>query len=166
MLAIIAAGTLAAILPSLRRLKLLFAVGTGLVVGNTVVDLARLHPLEYVAMNSIAGGTRGAYGRFELDYLALAATEALRRLESRLEYERQAADPDAPPPSLLICIPWRELAVAPLLRRPWKLVGDVAEADYVIETERSRCAAGQGLHLIDKVERFDRFFARTYVRRP
>ena len=57
-------------------------------VANVVVTLAKLHPLEYVAMNTFAGGTRGAYGRFELDYLAVAATEALRRLESRLEYER------------------------------------------------------------------------------
>src|SRR5260221_13061278 len=42
---------------------------------------AMLHPLEYVAMNALAGGTRGAYENFELDYWSAAASEALRRLE-------------------------------------------------------------------------------------
>lgn len=165
MLAIIAGAALAAVLPSMRRIKLPMAVVAGLVVGNTVVELAKLHPLEYVAMNTIAGGTRGAYDRFELDYLAVAATEALHRLESRLDYERQEADPTAPQPRLVICIPWREYAVAPLLGSRWKLETDVENADYVIETERFRCAAGEGLLLIDEVKRFDRSFAWTYVRR-
>ena len=35
---------------------------------------------------------------------------------------------------------------------------------YVIETERSRCAQGQGLQLIDEVKRAGRPFAWTYAR--
>jgi hypothetical protein len=115
-------------------------------------------------MNTFAGGTRGAYGRFELDYLAVAATEALRRLESRLD-ERPAASAEGKQLSILICIPWREWAVAPMLTRSWKIETDVDRADFVIETERWRCAADRGLHLIDEVERFDRSLARTYARR-
>jgi hypothetical protein len=56
-------------------------------VGSIVTTLALLHPLEYVAMNSLAGGTRGAYDRFELDYWSVAATAALRRLEHRVDYD-------------------------------------------------------------------------------
>jgi len=59
----------------------------GAYIGSIVTTLAALHPLEYVAMNALAGGTRGAHGRFELDYLSAAATEALRRLEHRLDYD-------------------------------------------------------------------------------
>lgn len=38
-------------------------------------------PLEYVAMNALTGGTRGAYDKFELDYWSAAATEAVQPLE-------------------------------------------------------------------------------------
>ena len=165
MLAIIAGAGFRMLLPLLRRFRLLFAMVAGLLVGNVVVTLAKLHPLEYVAMNTLAGGTRGAYDRFELDYLAVAATEALRRLESRLEYERPAEACNDKPPSILICIPWREWAVAPMLTRPWTIETDADKADFVIETERWRCAADRGLHLIDEVKRFDRSFAWTYARR-
>jgi hypothetical protein len=89
----------------------------------------------------------------------------LRRLESRLEYERAAASAKGKPPGILICIPWREWAVAPMLTRPWTIETDADKADFVIETERWRCAAGRGLHLIDEVKRFDRPFAWTYARR-
>jgi hypothetical protein len=36
---------------------------------------------------------------------------------------------------------------------------DAAEADFVIETQRSRCAGGG--RVIDEVRRFDRTFTRT-----
>ena len=165
MLAIIAGAGCTMLLARLRRIRLLLALAAGLWAGNGVVTLAKLHPLEYVAMNTLAGGTHGAYGRFELDYLAVAATEALRRLESRLQYEQSAGSAAAKPPRILICIPWREWAVAPMLTRRWTMETDADKADFVIETERWRCAAGRGLHLIDEVKRFDRPFAWTYSRR-
>ena len=165
MLAIIAGAGFRMLLPLLRRASLLFALVAGLWIGDVVVTLAKLHPLEYIAMNTLAGGTRNAYGRFELDYLAVAATEALRRLESRLAYERPIESAEGNPPSILICIPWREWAVAPMLTRSWTIETDVDKADFVIETERWRCAADAGLHLIDEVKRFDQSLAWTYARR-
>jgi hypothetical protein len=165
MLAVLAAAGFRMLLPSLRRARLLVVLAAGLWVGNEAVTLAKLHPLEYVAMNRFAGGTGGAYGRFELDYLAVAATEALRRLESRLDYERSVVDAAAKPPSILICIPWREWAVAPMLTRRWTIEVDADKADFVIETERWRCAAGRKLELIDEVKRLDRSFAWTYAGR-
>jgi hypothetical protein len=164
MLAVIAGAGFLMLLPWLRRVRLLFAVVAGLWVGCEVVVLARLHPLEYVAMNTLAGRTQGAYGRFELDNLAVAATEALRRLESRPEY-RLPVGTGAKPASILICIPWREWAVTPMLTRPWTIETDVDKADFVIETERWRCAAGRELYLVDEVKRVDRTFAWTYARR-
>jgi len=163
MLAIIAGAGFSMVLPLLRQAALLFAIVAALYVGNVVLTLASLHPLEYVAMNALAGSTYGAYDRFELDYFALAATEALRRLERRLAHASEVASAEVAP-SIVICIPWRESAVAPMLRRPWTIETDPEKADFIIATERARCAAGPDLALIDEVKRFGRTFAWTYAR--
>jgi len=136
----------------------------GAYAGSVVTTLAMLHPLEYVAMNALAGGTRGAYDKFELDYWSVAATEALRRLEQRLDYASSLRSVETPP-SILICIPWREGRVDPILKRPWVVETDPDKADFIIATERSRCADNKPVDLIDEVKRFDRTFAWTYARR-
>jgi hypothetical protein len=64
----------------------------------------------------------------------------------------------------MVCIPRREGAIAPLLNAGWIATTDVGVADYVIETERWRCAAGRELRLIDEVKRAGRSFAWIYVR--
>jgi hypothetical protein len=166
MLALLAGWALVRLLPVVRRVAVPAALAAAVYLAAVLVNLALLHPLEYIATNALAGGTRGSYDRFELDYWAAAGTEALRRLERRLDAAGTFA---RDPPSLLICIAYREGMVAPLLRKPWRLEFEAAKADYVIETQRSRCAADvKGLVLIDEVRRFDRAFAWTYanVRRP
>jgi hypothetical protein len=165
MLAILAGFGFWALLPLLRRAPIIAAVAVGAYVGGTVGALATLHPLEYVAMNALTGGTRGAYGKFELDYWSVAATEALRRLEGRLDYDPAVRAADSPP-SILICIPWREQLVKPMLKRPWVVETAPEQADFIIATERSRCATNQSVVLIDEVKRFDRTFAWVYARRP
>jgi hypothetical protein len=146
------------------RFPLTSAAIGGAYVGVAIWTLAVLHPLEYVATNALAGGVAGAQGRFDLDYWAIAATVALRRLENRLDYddpERFAEDP----PSITICMSFRESQVAPLFRRPWRLQPDPKQADYIIATERWHCADDVADSvLIDEVRRFDRPFAWVYVR--
>jgi hypothetical protein len=163
MLAVLAGAGFKALLPVLRRIPVVAAMAAGAYAGSIVVTMAALHPLEYVAMNALAGGARGAYGRFELDYWSAAGTEALRRLERRLDYEQAFAET---PPSITICIPWREWMVGPMLHRPWKVETDPAQAEYIIETERSRCAANTNATLIDEVKRFGRTFAWVYAAHP
>jgi hypothetical protein len=162
MLAVLAGCGFAALLPWLRRIALPAAAVGGAYIGSLIVTLAILHPLEYVNMNALAGGVRGAYGRFELDYWSVAATTALRALERRLDYENRFA---GTPPRLLICLPWREAMIAPILRRPWRIETDPQKADFIIEPERSSCDPGATATLIDEVTRFDRAFARVYARR-
>jgi hypothetical protein len=164
MLAILAGFGFWALLPLLRRAPIIAAAAVGAYVGGTVGTLAALHPLEYVAMNALTGGTRGAYGKFELDYWSVAATEALRRLERRLDYDPAVRAADSPP-SILICIPWREQLVKPMLKRPWVVETDPEQADFIIATERSHCADNKRVVLIDEVKRFDRTFAWVYARR-
>jgi hypothetical protein len=169
MLAVMAGAGATLFLPWLRRspvIAVTVAALSGAYVGGAAFTLASLHPLEYVAMNALAGGTYGAYGRFDLDYWSIAAQPALRRLEQRLDYDRSIMWNETPP-SLVICIPWREWAVGPMLRRPWKMDTDPHKGDYVIVTERARahCASQPELELIDEVKRFGRAFAWTYRRR-
>jgi hypothetical protein len=155
---------LRALLPLLRRAPVAVAAATGAYVASIVSTLAVLHPLEYVAMNVFAGGTRGAYDNFELDYWSVAATEALRRLEHRLDYDPGVGTAEGPP-SILICIPWREQVTAPMLTRPWVVETDPDKADFIIATERSRCADNKAVVLFDEIKRFDRTFAWVYARR-
>jgi hypothetical protein len=162
MLALLGGWAALRLLPVLRLVPVSAALATTAYVGAVVVNLALLHPLEYIATNAFAGGTRGSYGRFEQDYWSAAATEALRRLERRLDAAGAFA---RDPPSLLVCIGWREGMVPVLQRKPWRLERDVNKADFVIETERWRCAAdAKNLMLVDEVKRFDQPFAWTYAR--
>jgi hypothetical protein len=164
MLAVVAGLGWRALLPLLNRAPVVAALVAVAYVGSIVATLAALHPLEYVAMNTLAGGTRGAYGNFELDYWSAAATEALRRLEHRLDYDLSIL-PVETPPSILICIASREGSVHPILKRPWIVETDPDKADFIIATERSRCAEDMPVVLIDEVKRLDRTFAWVYARR-
>jgi hypothetical protein len=60
MLAVVAGLGWRALLPPLNRAPVIAAVVAGAYVGSIVATLAVLHPLEYVAMNALAGGTRGS----------------------------------------------------------------------------------------------------------
>lgn len=166
MLALLAGAALTRIIPVLRPYPLvaltalLFAI---VQVGAALTAMVMLHPLEYTAMNSLAGGVNGSYRRFELDYSGAAATEAVRRLEQRLDQDlsgRYAMHP----PHVLVCIPWRETRVGTLFRRNWLVETDPHKADFIIGTERRNCGEEIALVLpIDRVERFGRVFAWTYA---
>jgi hypothetical protein len=162
MLAAIAAAGFLGLAPLARRVPLIAAAMSGIYLGFSVWTLAVLHPLEYVSANAFAGGVAGAHERFDLDYWAIAAMVGLRRLESRLDYENRFTQD---PPSLTICLSFREGLVAPLYRRPWRLETEPKQADFIIATERWRCADDiADAVLIDEVRRFDRPFAWIYAR--
>jgi hypothetical protein len=164
MLALIAGAGFLRLRPLLRRFPVISAAIGGTYVGVAIWTLAVLHPLEYIATNALAGGVAGAQGRFDLDYWAIAATVALRRLESRLDYDHPERFAESPP-SITICMSYRESAVAPLFRRPWRLETDPKRADFFIATERWHCAEDiTDAVLIDEVRRFGRPFAWVYAR--
>jgi len=164
-LAVIAGFGFLRLLPLLRRFPITAAASVGAYIGYAVLTLALLHPLEYVAVNVFPGGVHGAYRRFDLDYWSIAANTALRRQESRLDHEIPNRFVDNPP-SIMICIAFREAMVAPMFRRPWRLEVDPEKADFIIETERWRCAQKLPVILIDEANRFDRTFSWVYARQP
>jgi hypothetical protein len=123
--------------------------------------MQRLHPLEYVAINAFAGGTRNAVGRFELDYWGAAATEAVRILEQRLESDTSGTFVSQPP-RMFVCLTDREWMADGIFRRNWTRAENLDEADFIIETERWPCAQERHTVLIDQVERLGISFARIY----
>lgn len=163
MLALLSGWAIVRIFRSLGPARIPAAALAGLYAVGVLANLVMLHPLEYIAMNRIAGGVRGAYERFDMDYWSAAATQALRQLQARLANDPVARDTL---PSILVCIPYREQMVEPMLRGQFRLELDSDKADFVIETERERCAADEpDLKLIDEVTRSGRAFAWTYVKK-
>ena len=103
--------------------------------------------------------------RFELDYWSLAATEALRRLERRVGYDTSLRSAETPP-SILICIPWREPNVSAMLQRPWIVETDPDKADFIIATELWPCGRDQPVELIDEVKRLIALLHRSMRAAP
>jgi hypothetical protein len=165
LLALLAGGALLRLVPLLRRSPALALAAAALAIvhlGVTVLTLARLHPVEYAAMNTLAGGTPGAVGRFELDYWATSVGPALRQLEQRLDHDKSGRFA-ATPPHVLICISHRHWNVGRLFRRNWIVEVDAAKADFIIDTERWPCAAETDAVLVDQVTRMGATFARIYA---
>jgi hypothetical protein len=161
MLALLSGWAIVRLFRSMGRARIPAAALALAYAAGVLANLVMLHPLEYVAMNRIAGGVAGAYGRFDLDYWSAAATEAVRRLEARLD---NVAAPQATLPSILVCIPYREQMAEPMLQGKFRLELDPDKADFMIETERARCAADHpDFALVDEVTRAGRAFAWTYV---
>jgi hypothetical protein len=161
LLAVIAGWAAVRLWHSLHRLRVVAAVFAIIYAASLAADLVILHPLEYTAMNAFAGGTAGAYRRFELDYWSAASTEALRQLENRLDRSGGFA---AASPSILVCIPNREHMIQLMLGSRWLVELDPEKADFVIESERWRCAKNHPtLVLLNEVTRYNQAFAWTYV---
>ena len=161
MLALLAGWALVRLAQLIGRARIVAAPLALAYLGVVLADLATLNPLEYIATNAFAGGTAGSYERFELDYWSAAATEGLRRLEHRLDHTGAFTGSR---PGIVVCIPYREQMAGIMLDAKWRLETDPDKADFVIETQRNRCAADRPtLAPIDEVTRYGRAFAWTFV---
>jgi hypothetical protein len=158
-LALLAAWGFLRLTPLIRTFPIVAAALIGIQIGGGILVLASQHPLEYITTNAFAGGTRGSYARFELDYWGAAATEALRKLEQRLDYDRSGRFASEPPHILLCPYASGHLDSA-VFKRDWAVADGRLLADFIIETRKSRCGEGAGT-LIDEVRRRDQPFAWT-----
>ena len=70
------------------------------------------------------------------------------------------------PPSIKLCIGFHEEMVAPMFGRPWRLEDEASKADFIIESERWRCAKHLPVIVVDELKRFGLPFARVLARQP
>jgi hypothetical protein len=159
-LALLAAWAFLRLTPLIRAFPIIAAVLIGVQIGGGVLVLASQHPLEYITTNAFAGGTRGSYARFELDYWGAAATEALRKLEQRLDYDHSTRFASEPP-HILLCPYASEYIDTGIFKRRWGIAEGPTTADFIIETRKSRCGQDAGGKVIDEVKRRDQPFAWT-----
>ena len=86
-----------------RVVGMAFAALLGLAVLRQTLVMIQIHPYQYIAFNTLTGGLRGAYGRFELDYWGVSYREASLALVKFLENERTAGRPVPPKALLFVC---------------------------------------------------------------
>jgi hypothetical protein len=165
MLALLAAGALLQVVPVLRRYPPVAVAVVALAIAQLATSgltLLRLHPFEYVAINALAGGTQNAAGRFELDYWGVAASEAIRILERRLDRDTSGRFASSPP-RVRVCLKDRDWTADTLFRRNWIAETDPDRADFIIDTERWPCGRETDAVLIGQVERLGVTLARIYA---
>jgi hypothetical protein len=83
-IAAIAATTLAWIDRKFAKTKVrLFGIGVVVVLLSSIIlDMAALHPYEYLYFNKAFGGLKSAYGQYETDYWALSMREGMEWINS------------------------------------------------------------------------------------
>ncbi|EJW13692.1 hypothetical protein A33M_0022 [Rhodovulum sp. PH10] len=140
------------------RRALTAAVLLALGLAHPVAAMVRLHPYEYTYFNPIAGGVRGADGRFMLDYWGLSMKQA-----SELLLDRVAKERIQPPPKhkwkVAVCGPERtvQVSLGPGYKLDWKPAG----ADFAISLAEFYCAKLDA-PVIAEVTRDDVVYARVY----
>lgn len=132
----------------------LLAVG----VAVPVVAMVRLHPYQYVYFNHLAGGVRGADGRYMLDYWGLAFRQA------SLEFLRVLAARGLAPEKgrkwkIAVCGPHPPARV--VLGEGFELTWDPKGADFAMMLGAFYCRSFDAPVLVE-VKREGVLFARVY----
>jgi hypothetical protein len=140
--------------PALAALAALAIAGIAL----PAVGMLRLHPYEYTYFNPLAGGVRGANGRYMLDYWGLAFKQAADALRARLAAS-QAQPPQGRRWIVAICGPQ---AVAQVELGPqFETEFDRKKADFAMALGTFYCRDLQAPILV-QIEREGVVYARVY----
>lgn len=119
--------------------------------GWQVLTMVRLHPYQAIWYNVLAGGVRGAEGRFELDYWGSPLSEAAARLRNRIVSE-EGGGAIAHPYRIRICGPHD--SALHFLPPTWKAPANgQGEADFYIAYTRGSCGPVPPGREILRVER-------------
>lgn len=140
--------------PQIAAVCAVFAGGVSL----PLIDMARLHPYQYVSFNAFAGGVRQAQHKFMLDYWGLAFKQAAEELRNRL-----AAAADHPPKGrrwiVAICGP--QLAAQQVLGPEFETTFNEKQADFAMAVGAYYCEYLKAPIMVD-IEREGVVFARVY----
>jgi hypothetical protein len=134
--------------PVLRAAALIGLVLAGAVQLRSVVAL---HPDQYVYFNALAGGERGAQGRYELDYWGTSLAEATQRLTRELEQRGERPKPGSPPLKVYVCgNVWSAAVFFPVWLTPSERSD---EADFLIGIAQFYCKDPPGSQRMLEVRR-------------
>ncbi len=132
----------------------LLAVGCAL----PAIEMAKLHPYEYTYFNRIAGGVRGADGRYMLDYWGLALKQASEALLAKIA-AGELAPLGNPPWRVGVCGPHPPAAVA--LGPRFDISWDPRGADFAMSLGEYYCAK-LAAPVIAEIARDGVTYARVY----
>ncbi len=127
-------------------------------IASPVVEMARLHPYEYVHFNRLAGGARAADSRYMLDYWGLSFKQAGEALRAKLA-ERGEQPPSGRKWKIAVCGPHPPAVAA--LGEQFEPTWDPKGADFALMLGAFYCARLDA-PLLAEVERAGVTFARAY----
>ena len=106
-----------------------FIIGAWIFIslGFTVAKMINLHPLEYLYYNSLVGGLKGAYGKYETDYWGLGFKEAV------LWFKQNINDPKK---TYKIYVEGDPLSSSYYFKPNMQLTNDPVKADYIFTFTR------------------------------
>lgn len=138
-----------------RALALGFAALLAAALVREIILMARLHPYQYLAFNSLAGGLHGAYGRYELDYWGVSYKEATLRLAQFLADERAAGR--AVPEKALVFVCGANTSAGSYLPPAIGLTDDRTKADFFMggDLTNPRCRVRPEGRAVVEVKRMD-----------
>ncbi|MGZ5803423.1 MAG: ArnT family glycosyltransferase [Xanthobacteraceae bacterium] len=127
-------------------------------IASPIVEMVRLHPYEYTYFNHIAGGIRGADGRYMRDYWGLSFKQASQELLAALA-TRHEEPPAGRHWRIAVCGPHRpaEVGLGPQFDISW----DPKGADFAMTLGEFYCAKLDA-PLLAKISREGVVYARLY----
>lgn len=127
-------------------------------IASPLIEMFRLHPYEYVHFNRIAGGIKGAHGRFMLDYWGLGFKQAAWAMLAKLG-EEGAKPPPGRKWRVAVCGPHPPARFA--LGDDFEPTWDPKGADFALMIGEFYCARLDA-PLLAEVKREGIVFARAY----
>jgi 4-amino-4-deoxy-L-arabinose transferase-like glycosyltransferase len=121
-------------------------------LGAQAHQLARLHPYEYIQYNGLAGGVRGASGRFELDYWGASVKATSEALVGAVT-AREGPGVTGQRLRVVVCGPTD--SVRPYLPEAWEAVDarEVASGDLFVAVPKIPCEAARRGEVLAYTER-------------
>ena len=127
-------------------------------IASPIIEMIRLHPYEYVHFNRIAGGIKGAHGRFMLDYWGLGFRQAAWSMLAKLG-EEGAKPPPGRKWKVAVCGPHPPAKFA--LGDDFEPTWDPKGADFALMLGEFYCAKLDA-PLLAEIDREGIIFARAY----
>ena len=114
-----------------------------------VMAMIRLHPYEYIYINPLQGGVKGAFGKYELDYWGSSFKEAAEKLQKIVQSE--GGVPAGKIYRVAICGPWSSAMI--YLPPDYEPVMAAEPAEFFLSTTRWMCQNMREGREIVRVER-------------